>query len=202
MLWHRIARLSCSGRNPSPVGWTGIPARAERNRIRCTILADHGGERAWFLCPAEGCGRRVARLYVGGAGIFACRYCYGLAYACQRESADDRGARRADKIRDRLGWEPGILNGPGGKPKGMHWRTFDRLTAQHEAFVGISLAWMATPLRLLERLGVVGRPSNNTVPGSWGRLGWHRRPRLPSFRRRRPAVGAGRRPERVSKSLS
>jgi hypothetical protein len=116
-----------------------------------------GGERAWFLCPADGCGQRVARLYVGGAGIFACRHCYQLAYACQRETADDRAGRRADKIRDRLGWEPGILNGPGGKPKGMHWRTFERLTAQHEAFVGVSLAWIATRLRLLERLGVVDR---------------------------------------------
>ncbi len=26
-------------------------------------------------------------------------------------------------------WEPGILNGHGGKPKGMHWRTYERLTS-------------------------------------------------------------------------
>jgi hypothetical protein len=38
-----------------------------------------GGSRAWFLCPAVGCGRRVAILY--GGGIFACRHCYQLAYA-------------------------------------------------------------------------------------------------------------------------
>ncbi len=49
-----------------------------------------GGRRAWFLCPAKGCGRRVARLYVGSAGIFACRHCYQLAYACQRETTGDR----------------------------------------------------------------------------------------------------------------
>ncbi len=106
-----------------------------------------GGERAWFRCPAMGCGRRVAILYAGD--IFACRRCYQLAYSSQREAVHDRAARRADKIRDRLGWEPGILNGNGWKPKGMHWRTFERLTAQHDAFVQISCAWVEARLNLL-----------------------------------------------------
>jgi hypothetical protein len=100
-----------------------------------------GGQRPWFLCPARGCGRRVAILY--GGAIFACRHCYRLAYPSQRETNDDRAARRADRIRERLGWEPGILNGNGLKPKGMHWQTFDRLTAEHDAFVEESLAGMA-----------------------------------------------------------
>lgn len=100
-----------------------------------------GGQRPWFLCPARGCGRRVAILY--GGAIFACRHCYRLAYPSQREADDDRAARRADRIRERLGWEPGILNGNGLKPKGMHWRTFERLTAEHDAFVQESLAGMA-----------------------------------------------------------
>ncbi len=38
-------------------------------------------------------------------------------------------ATRADTIRKRLGWGAGILNGNGGKPKGMHWATFERLQA-------------------------------------------------------------------------
>jgi len=100
-----------------------------------------GGQRPWFLCPARGCGRRVAILY--GGAIFACRHCYRLAYLSQRETDDDRAARRADRIRERLGWEPGILNGNGLKPKGMHWRTFERLTAEHDVFVEESLAGMA-----------------------------------------------------------
>jgi hypothetical protein len=86
-----------------------------------------GGERPWFICPALGCGRRVAILY--GGGIFACRHCYQLAYASAREDVCDRAARRADKLRARLGWEPGILNGNGDKPKWMRWRTFERLVA-------------------------------------------------------------------------
>jgi len=72
-----------------------------------------------------------------------------LIYPSQRETWDDRAARKADRIRDKLGWEPGILNGNGWKPKGMHWSTFERLTAQHDAFVQVSLAGMAAKLNLL-----------------------------------------------------
>ena len=100
-----------------------------------------GGHRPWFLCPTPGCGRRVAILYC--RAIFACRHCYRLAYPSQRETEDDRAARRADWIRARMGWNPGILNGPGLKPKGMHWRTFDKLTAKHDLLVSKSLAGMA-----------------------------------------------------------
>jgi hypothetical protein len=104
-----------------------------------------GGQRPWFLCPARGCGRRVAILY--GGGIFACRHCYQLACPSQPELVTT--GWRADRIRDKLGWEPGILNGSGWKSKGMHRSTFERLTAQHDAFVQVSLAGMAAKLNLL-----------------------------------------------------
>ena len=71
------------------------------------------------------------------------QHCYRLAYPSQRETADDQALRRAGRIQARLGWEPGILNGSGGKPKGMRCRPFQRLSAKHEAFVGESLAGMA-----------------------------------------------------------
>ena len=80
--------------------------------------------------------------------FFACRHCHNLAYRSQREVDDDRAARRANTIRRRLGWDPGILNVDGWKPKGMHWRTFERLQARHEAFVRVSLAGMARKLGL------------------------------------------------------
>jgi hypothetical protein len=127
--------------------WQAMDYPVRLEWTACTL----GGRRAWFLCPANGCGRRVALLYLGGAGIFACRHCYRLAYACQRETADDRAMRRADNIRERLGWQAGIANPSGGKPKGMHWRTFERLTAEHDAFVGVSLAGMAARLGLIKR---------------------------------------------------
>lgn len=107
---------------------------------RCNL----GGQRPWFRCPALGCGRRVAILY--GGAIFACRRCHRLAYPSQRESWDDRAARRADRIRARLGWKPGILNGKDVKPRGMHWRTFLRLTARHDALATQALRAMAQQL--------------------------------------------------------
>src|SRR5262245_29230451 len=96
-----------------------------------------GGSRPWFICPALGCGRRVAIL--DGGAIFACRHCYQLAYASSREDAGNRATRRADRLRARLGWEPGILNGEGDKPKWMRWRTFERLAAEHDELVRRSM---------------------------------------------------------------
>lgn len=85
---------------------------------------NYGGSRAWFRCPADGCTRRIGKLFLSSSGIFACRHCCQLAYASQRENFDVRATRRADKIRKQLGWELGILNWSGGKPKGMRWSTF------------------------------------------------------------------------------
>lgn len=111
-----------------------------------------GGVRHWFLCPARGCGRRVAILY--GGSIFACRHCYQLAYPSQRERAGDRAARRADRIREKLGWEAGILNGPEpwNKPKGMHRSTFKRLCREHETLSNRALAGIWEQLPELSRL--------------------------------------------------
>lgn len=110
----------------------------------CTL----GGRRAWFQCPAQGCGRRAAILY--GGRMFACRHCHKLAYESQRETDGDRAIRRADTIRARLGWHPGIAFPIGDKPKGMHWRTYLRLMKEYNSFVQISWAGAA------ERLGLLG----------------------------------------------
>lgn len=115
-----------------------------------------GGKRPWFLCPMSGCSKRVAILYSGS--MFACRHCMNLAYACQRETTDDRAARRADTLRRRLKWEPGILNGEGIKPKGMHWRRYERLRSEHNAYAIASIAEMRLRYRAisdeLECLGI------------------------------------------------
>lgn len=91
----------------------------------------------------------MAILYLGSR-YFACRHCYRLAYASQRESASDRAMRRADKLRERLGWEPGILNGEGGKPKGMRWRTYERLRDQASAYAELSMRALMQRFKLLE----------------------------------------------------
>lgn len=91
-----------------------------------------GGERVWWRCPVPGCGRRVAILFSGA--LFACRHCHQLAYRSQRETPGDRAIRKAHKVRARLGWEIGVLNPSGDKPKGLHWRTFERLRARENFF--------------------------------------------------------------------
>lgn len=91
----------------------------------------YGGTRTWFACPARGCGRRVAKLY--GGRKFTCRHCHDLAYPSRREANYQRYQRRADKIRERLGWEAGWANWV-HKPKEMHWRTYERLVSELEAF--------------------------------------------------------------------
>ena len=111
---------------------------AVEQRVQMETSPCHlGGRRHWFTCPR--CSKRVAVLYAPGR-YFACRRCGGLGYTTQKEGAGDRAATKADKIRKRLGWEDGILNGGGCKPKGMHWKTYYRLTNLHDGLVNQSLA--------------------------------------------------------------
>jgi hypothetical protein len=106
-----------------------------------------GGQRVWWRCPALGCGRRVALLY--GGRLYACRQCHRLAYRCQREVDYDRASRRADTLRERLGWSAVMLNGSGIKPKGMHWSTFQRLCAEHDAYVNRVLTGVARRFEIM-----------------------------------------------------
>jgi len=112
----------------------------------------YGGKRAWFRCPANGCGRRVGKLYLGYGGIFACRHCNRLTYSSQRETLGDRATRRANKIRKRLGWQAGMLHGVGGRPKGMHWRTYIRLQGLHNIYVSKSVDAMMARVGRLQSL--------------------------------------------------
>jgi len=95
-----------------------------------------GGERPWFICSVYShgryCGRKVTKLY-GTGRLFACRKCCGFAYASQQESARYRGLHKARQIRVRLRGSPNMLEAFPAKPRGMHWRTYDRLQARHDA---------------------------------------------------------------------
>jgi hypothetical protein len=110
--------------------------RSVMQRVPITWTACHiGGGRAWFRCHvcAGGryCGRRVAILYKAGE-LFACRHCYGLAYASQREPMRRRGLGKAQKIRMQLGGSGNMFDDFPQKPKGMHSRTYTRLRHSHD----------------------------------------------------------------------
>jgi hypothetical protein len=106
-----------------------------------------GGQRPWFLCPARGCGRRVAILY--GGGIFACRQCDDLTYQSQREDFYQRAGQKVNKIVQRLGGDSDDNCWP-EKPKHMHWRTYHQLIAQAEYYDQVSSQGL---MQVLAKLG-------------------------------------------------
>jgi hypothetical protein len=72
---------------------------------------------------------RVAVLYLAGE-VFACRKCYGLAYASQQGGLLFRNLRKSQGIRMRLGGSPDPFAPFPAKPRRMHRRTYRRLRAQ------------------------------------------------------------------------
>ncbi len=126
------------------------PHNGEWNNQSYTVSIDwtrcnYGGMRPWFLCPARGCGRRVAVLYSGR--IFACRHCYRLAYESQHEPPYGRALRKAQAIREKLGGSSNMGEHFPEKPKWMHWSTYNRLCQQYEYVANLS--WPPWMLRML-----------------------------------------------------
>jgi hypothetical protein len=126
-----ILRFQCKGAVSSdwklveqdiPIVWTA-----------CAL----GGQRPWFLCTALSagvrCNRRVAKIYLGSSSVFACRRCYGLAYASQFKSAFHRDIAKAMKIRMQLGGSPNLCEPFPDRPKGIHARTYARLRKIYDA---------------------------------------------------------------------
>ena len=89
-------------------------------------------------------------LYAPGR-YFACRQCGGLGYATQKEGAGDRASTKANKLRKRLGWQAGILNGDGGKPKGMHRKTYQRHKGHYDALARVGLQDIGRKLGILNK---------------------------------------------------
>lgn len=101
-----------------------------KERLPFSFTAQHlGGERRWFVCPS--CGGRCAVVY--GGVRFRCRKCSNLAYQSQNEPPHFRALTQAQKFRQRLGGSPCTDDPFPEKPKGMHWRTYDRLAERGEA---------------------------------------------------------------------
>jgi hypothetical protein len=88
-----------------------------------------GGRRLWFRCPR--CERRCRVIY--GTWRIAYQRCHRLWYCSQRETKEDRATRAMLKIVRRLNPDdPDPCNDLPEKPKGMHWRTYDRLVDRYQ----------------------------------------------------------------------
>lgn len=120
--------------------WRGVEQVVGIERVRLKF-----GERPFWRCPR--CWRRCSSLYLGSGLV--CRVCRRLKHGSTREHEADRAHRAANKVRRKLGWEFGIANPRGGKPARMHWRTYERLVARHDA---AAEAADANLLRFVQRL--------------------------------------------------
>jgi hypothetical protein len=108
--------------------WSGEKQHHDYVVQLATTPQPFGGRRWWFVCPKRD--DLVSKLYKpNGAGCFASRRAYRLAYRCQRETPRDRALGRAFKLQQRLGSKGGIGDVI-DKPKGMRWRTFEREIAK------------------------------------------------------------------------
>lgn len=99
------------------------PVRIDRHYLH------FGGYRRWLICPL--CDGRRVSLYIDGQRV-GCRDCLKLRYAAQHENARGRMTLRVNRLRQRLGWPTGFASFSGGKPRGMHWSTYDRLAEELE----------------------------------------------------------------------
>lgn len=94
-----------------------------------------GRRRRYFCCPY--CGRHASKLYIGTYKV-ACRKCFHLVYPTQRMHAIDRTRVMADRLYRKLGANPGDSFHEIQKPKGMHWRTFERKLDEIEEAVSVA----------------------------------------------------------------
>ena len=123
-----VATLTFQWRRPyDGQDWQNVNQSVCITWTRC----NYGGRRPWFRCA--NCTRRVAVLYLSGSPLFACRRCYGLAYASQQETPRDRGILLAQKIRMRLGGSPSLADAFPDKPPRMRWSTYWRLRDRADA---------------------------------------------------------------------
>ena len=88
-----------------------------------TTPTNFNGRRRWYVCPK--CGRRVGVLYFSGGGP-QCRRCLHLIYPTSREKRMGKAVIKRNRLYRALGADPMQRVATIEKPKGMHWRTFER----------------------------------------------------------------------------
>lgn len=122
----------------------------QESASQCTFIriettpCHYGGQRWWFRCPGDDCGRRVRLLY--GDWDFRCRQCQQLNYRSQYEPRWKRLRQKAQDIRLKLGGPRNLFAPFPERPKGMHWWTYSKLWKKEIAAAEISLSAMVKSL--------------------------------------------------------
>ena len=106
------------------------------------------GQRYYFVCE---CGRRVEKLHAFADRPWRCRDCHNLTYAARQAVPRDRHLLMAQKIREQLGGSLSMLDTFPPKPKGMHWKRYERLQRRHDAAAQRMTAGYLRHLRSLRR---------------------------------------------------
>ena len=106
------------------------------------------GQRIYFVCE---CGRRVEKLHAFGERPWRCRHCHNLTYAARQAVPRNRHLLVAQKIRGQLGGSLSMLDAFPPKPKGMHWKRYERLLRRHDAATQRMTAAYLHRLRSLRR---------------------------------------------------
>ncbi|MFZ2999699.1 MAG: hypothetical protein WA071_05175 [Undibacterium umbellatum] len=105
-------------------------------------ICNYGGTRSWFICPY--CQHRSAKLYLK-LSRFACRCCQRLRYQSQALDPLARNQWSYSKLQKRL------IDGE-IKPKGMHWRTYERIKDQLiDIDIKVSMTFDAMASQFMQR---------------------------------------------------
>jgi hypothetical protein len=136
--WVHRQRLSREGIRPTHWSNNGTITLDDQTLCIRQVPWHYGGKRAVFWCA---CGRMARKLYAPRGQPWRCRHCYRLTYATRQASRPSRLLLKAQKIRERLGGSPSVCDDFPAKPKGMHWRRYERLWQAHEdaADTGVTL---------------------------------------------------------------
>ena len=95
--------------------------------------------------------RQTGALLYAGSGSFVFRQSGGLAYATQKLGSGGRASVKATRLRARLGWKGGVFDSNGGKPKGMHWKTYQQLKSHLDVLEEACLDYVGHKLNFLQK---------------------------------------------------
>jgi len=141
---------------------------AEQSIKVTTTSCNYGKFRHWFLCPGDGCNKRVAKLYLVD-GVFHCRHCHKLNYLIQQCNKEHVARINMQRMRIKLGWpldrdQVPFINKI-SKPLNKHRRTFKAMVEKHNTYERkANAAAMAMHNALMDKLDDLYEKTKHMYP--------------------------------------